>query len=76
MLVLAWRNKQGRNFYLAAFFLTLVITGFLAANKSRLVGEDGLSIFTVFNMLVDYSFIGCIALLIALVAVAQRGTAR
>lgn len=76
MLVLAWRSRHARAVYLASFSFTVLTAGLLAANKSRIVGEEAFSLFTAFNVLVDYSFIGCLTLVVASVVVALRGDAR
>lgn len=76
MLVLAWRFRYARTVYLTTFCFTILTAGFLAAKKSQIIGEDAFSLFTAFNVLVDYSFIGCVTLVVAFVVVALRGDAR
>jgi hypothetical protein len=74
MLFLAWRCRDARAIYVVTFCFTILIAGLLATNKSQIVGEEAFSLFTAFNILVDYSFIGCLTLLIASVVVALQGT--
>lgn len=72
MLVLAFRSTSARWVYLSAFGVTLLTAGWFAANKARLAGEAVFSLFTAFNMAMDYSVIACITLMTAIVVASLR----
>lgn len=75
-LVMGWRSRYSKSVYFSAFFVTILMASVLAARKSRMVGEDAFSLFTALNVIFDYSFIGVVTLVVAVIIVVLRGNTR